>query len=90
MNTIKSTKQRATLTRNMLKKQNDWYQWEASDFKQIQQYVDQGLFSKSVEISYNANCLPFMWKYVLKDDGTKKARAPCNGSPRMQGTVTLG
>lgn len=32
----------------------------------------------------------FIWTYVLKDDGTRKARAPCNGSPRIQGTVTPG
>lgn len=28
--------------------------------------------------------------YVIKDDGTKKDRAPCNRSPRIQGTITLG
>ena len=31
----------------------------------------------------------FLWAYVLKDDGTYKVRAPYNGSPRTQGTVTL-
>ena len=48
------------------------------------------MFTQPVPIPPEANCLPFLWTYVLKDDGTRKARAPCNGSPRMQGTVTLG
>ena len=48
------------------------------------------MFSQPVPIPEDANSLPFIWAYVLKDDGTRKARAPCNGSPRMQGTVTIG
>ena len=48
------------------------------------------MFSKPTPIPPDANHLPFIWTYVIKDDGTRKARAPCNGSPRMQGTVTLG
>ena len=90
INVIKSTKKRAKLTRIFLKKQSDWHQWEAAEWKQLQQYEDQGMFSLPVEIPPDANSLPFIWTYVVKDDGTKKARAPCNGSPRMQGTVTLG
>ena len=43
-----------------------------------------------MEIPPDASALPFIWTYVVKDDGTKKARAPCNGAPQMQGTVTLG
>ena len=26
---------------------------------------------------------------MIKDNGTKKARAPCNGYPRIRGTVTI-
>ena len=48
------------------------------------------MFSLPVAIPPDSNTLPFIWTYVIKDDGTKKARAPCNGSARMQGTVTLG
>ena len=36
------------------------------------------------------NLLPLLWTYVVKPDGTKKARCVCNGSPRQKGTVTLG
>ena len=69
---IQSSKKRAKLTRNILKKQEDWYMWEASEFKELQQYEDQGMFSKPVEISSDANFLPFMWKYVLIDYGGKQ------------------
>ena len=48
------------------------------------------MFSSPMAIPQGANALPFIWTYVVKDDGTKKARGTCNGSPRMQGTVTLG
>ena len=48
------------------------------------------MFSEPQPIPRGANSLPFLWTYVVKDDGTKKARASCNGSPRMTGTVTLG
>ena len=77
---MKSTKKRARLTRKILKKQDDWFDWEASERKQLQQYEDQGMFSEPVPIPRDANCLPFMWTYLIKDDGTKKVRAPCNGS----------
>ena len=87
---LKSAKKKAKLTRKILKTQEDWHQWETAEHKQLQQYHEQGMFSEPQHIPSDANCLPFMWTYVLKDDGTRKARAPCNGSPRMQGTVTLG
>jgi len=31
-----------------------------------------------------------LWIFLLKMDGTKKARMVCNGHPRQKGTVTLG
>ena len=37
-----------------------------------------------------SNCLPLLWTYLIKDDGRKKARCVCNGSPSKKGTVTLG
>ena len=48
------------------------------------------MFTEPMEAPPDANYLPSIWTYVLKDDGTKKARASCNGSPRMQGTAKLG
>ena len=48
------------------------------------------MFSEPTLIPDNTNCLPFIWTYMIKEDGTKKARGVCNGSPQMKGTVTLG
>jgi hypothetical protein len=36
-----------------------------------------------------ANLLPLLWTYLIKDCGTKKACCVCNGSKKMQSTVTL-
>ena len=88
--TIKSSKKKAKLTRKLLKMQPDWCEWQQAEYKQLDQYDAQSMFSTSQPIPTGTNKLPFMWTYVVKEDGTKKARAPCNGSPRMQGTVTLG
>ena len=48
------------------------------------------MFFKPMEVPPEANYLPFIWTYILKDDETRKAREPCNGSPRLQCTATLG
>ena len=90
VSTIKSTKKKAKLTRKLLKMQPDWKEWQHAEYKQLDQYDTQGMFSTPQPIPAETNKLPFMWTYVIKDDGTKKARAPCEGSPYIQGTVTLG
>ena len=88
--TLTSTKKIKKLTREILKSQDDWFEWEASERKQLNQYEAQHMFSKPMPIPPGANCLPFIWTYILKTCGTKKARGVCNGSPRMKGTVTMG
>ena len=80
---LKSSKKKAKLTRRILKSQKDWNDWRNSEHKQLDQYEAQGMFSEPQQIPKETNSLPFMWTYVIKDDGTKKARAPCNGVPRM-------
>ena len=35
------------------------------------------------------NILPMIWNYLLKNDGTKKARCVADGSPRQKGSITL-
>ena len=87
---IKSANKKAKLTRRILNVQEDWLLWEAAERKQLSQCEDQGMITQQVPIPHDINCLPFLCTYVLKDDGIQKARVPCNGSPRMQGMVTLG
>ena len=87
---INSTKKRAKLTRKIFKQQQDWSEWLQSEHKQLNQYENQGMFGDPTPIPKGANSLPFIWTYLIKECGTKKARGVCNGSPRMKGTVTLG
>ena len=47
------------------------------------------MFGPPCPLPKNANVLPFLWTYLVKDDGTKKARCVCNGAP-CKGTVILG
>ena len=77
------------LTQKKLMAQDDWSDWAASEKKQPDQYKTQQMFGAPCPLPKNANVLPFLWTYLIKDDGTKKARCVCNGAP-SRGTVTLG
>ena len=78
-------------TLSQLKKRSDWPEWDASIFKQLDQYHDQSTFDEPGPLPKGANLLSLCWVYLIKLDGnnTKKSRCVCNGSPRFQGTVTL-
>ena len=82
-------KKRSKLTRSKLMKQEDWNDWEKSEFKQLNQYEAQGTFGDPCVYPAGENLLPVVWTYLIKDDGTKKARCTCNGSPKQKGSVTL-
>ena len=77
------------LTRRYLLQQDDWDQWQQSEFKQLDQYRSQGTLGEPTTLPKGANLLPLLWTYLIKDDGTRKARCVCNGSPRQRGSVTL-
>ena len=80
-----------TFTLGQLKKREDWEEWNASIFKQLDQYYDQSTFSEPQPLPKGANLLSLCWVYLIKLDGlnTKKSRCVCNGSPKFRGTVTL-
>ena len=67
VNAVKSKKKRSKLTRKILKQQQDWNDWLMSEHKQLQQYEDQGMFGAPTPIPDDANCLPFIWTYIVKD-----------------------
>ena len=77
------------LTRAFLKRQSDWMDWALSEFKQLNQYHAQGMFGAPTSRPPQCNVLPLIWTYLIKSDGTKKARCVCNGSPSRRGSVTL-
>ena len=78
-----------TFTLRQLKQREDWNDWNLSIFKQLNQYCDQDTFDDPQPLPPGANLLSLCWVYLIKTDGTKKARCVCNGSPRFRGTVTL-
>ena len=86
----KTPKKPKKLTRRYLQQQEDWLDWWKSEHKQLEQYQEQNTFSKPQPYPKGANLLNLLWTYLIKDDGRKKARCVCNGSPKMGGTVTLG
>ena len=80
------------LTRKMLRNQDDWAEWQQSEWKQLDQYEAQETFGQPCKLPPGSNCLSLMWIYLIKSDAqkTKKSRCVCNGSPRNKGSVTWG
>ena len=86
---VYSVKKQRKLTRELLKRREDWIDWETSEDKQLQQYFDQDTFGEPQGRPPGTNLLSLLWVYLVKDDGRKKARCVCNGSKNCRGTVTL-
>lgn len=76
-------------TRTQLKKREDWPEWHASEIKQLDLYEMQNMSGVPIPRPPKANVLNLLWTYLIKAEGTKKARCVCNGNPRRKGTVTL-
>jgi len=77
------------LTRRILMQRDDWDDWRKSEAKQLQQYEQQGMFGEPQPRPTKANILSLLWTYLIKADGTKKARCCCNGNPGRKGSITL-
>ena len=78
------------LTRRKLKNLPTWTEWQQSEYKQLDQYYDQHMFGEPCRLPAGANVLDLLWTYLVKTDGTKKARCVCNGQPKFKGTVIFG
>ena len=77
------------LTRRILMQRDDWNEWRRSEEKQLEQYKQQGMFGDPEPRPNKANILSLLWTYLVKADGTKKARCCCNGNPGRKGSITL-
>ena len=77
------------LIQAFLKKQTDWMDWSFSELKQLNEYYTQGMFNGRFLCPSRCNVLLLIWTYLIKSDGTKKARCVYNGSPSHYGPVTL-
>ena len=78
------------LTWSKIKQRDDYNEWIQSRYKQLDQYEAQEMFEDPAPLPKGANLLPLIWTYVLKPDGTKKARCVCDGNIHRKGTVVLG
>ena len=86
----KNKRSSTKLTRRKLKKLPEWNDWLKSEFKQLDQYHEQKMFGEPCPLPSGANVLDLLWTYLVKVDGTKKARCVCNGQPKFKGTVVFG
>ena len=78
------------LTRGKLLKQDDWSDWQASEFLQLDQYDEQGMFGDPVKVDRDDAVFYLVWTYGIKTlDGRKKARCVCDGSLRSGSVKVL-
>jgi hypothetical protein len=71
------------LTRRILMTQDDWSDWEQSEWKQLDQYEKQFMFGTPCPMQKRDAVFNLIWSYAVKvEDGRKKARCTCDGSTR--------
>jgi hypothetical protein len=75
---------------HQLRKREDWPEWRKSRFKMLDQYHEQGMFGAPTPLPKHANVFRMLWTYLLKIDGTRKARMVCDGNPAMRRNLTIG
>ncbi len=78
------------LTRGRLLKQEDWMDWQNSEYLQLNQYANQGCFGAPVSVKKEDTIFHLVWTYNIKAlDGRKKARCVCNGSSHSSAVKVL-
>ena len=69
------------LTRGCLLKQEDWMDWQSSEYLQLNQYANQGCFGAPVSVEKDDSVFHLVWTYNMKAlDGCKKAPCVYDGS----------
>lgn len=61
------------LTQKYLQQQLDWGVWNTSEFHQLNMYHAQEMFGTPEPAPCTGNILPFIWSYMIKLDGMRKA-----------------
>ena len=78
------------LMRGRLLKQDDWTDWQDSEYLQLDQYDSQGMFGDPVLVTPDDAVFHLVWTYNVKAlDGHKKARCVCDGSSRLGSVQVL-
>jgi hypothetical protein len=69
------------LTQGRLLKQDNWIDWQRSEYLQLNQYADQKCFGDPTAVDKDDTVFHLVWTYNIKAlDGRKKAHCVCNGS----------
>jgi hypothetical protein len=68
------------LTRRKLKKLATWPKWFAAEGKQLDEMARQNMYGAPCIPPAGAIILRQHWRYIFKEDGSKKARNCCDGS----------
>jgi hypothetical protein len=67
-----------------LLKQSDWNKWQDSEYLQLNQYYDQGMFGTPQWVDDDSAVFHTVWTYIIKVlNGRMKAQFACNGSPHL-------
>jgi hypothetical protein len=78
------------LTRRRLLKQDDWTDWQDSEYLQLNQYDSQRIFSDPVAVDKDDAVIHLVWTYNVKAlDGHTKARCVCDGSSHLGSVQVL-
>ena len=72
VDSLSLSKRKNKLTRRKLMKCSDWVDWEASEFKQLDQYFEQGTFGELEPLHEGCNVLNLLWTYLIKDEIRKR------------------
>ena len=71
------------LTRGKLLCQEDWSDWQTSEYLHLDQYDAHAMFGSPVAVESNEAVFKLVWSYGIKAvDARKNARCTCDGSPR--------
>jgi hypothetical protein len=69
------------LTQGKLLQQDDWTDWQDSEYLQLNQYDTQGMFGSPVAPTDDDAIFHLVWTYAVKAvDGRKKSWCVCDGS----------
>ncbi len=72
------------VTCGKLLQQDDWKDCQDSEFLQLDQYDNQGMFGTPVAANKDDAIFHLVWTHAIKAaDGCKKARCICDGSTRL-------
>lgn len=69
-------------TRRKLRTLSTWPEWQAGEFKQLDQFEELGMYGEPCRAPPGAIVLRMHWQYRIKRDGTRRSRQCCDGSPR--------